>query len=372
VADRIVILGAAGIVGRGIARRLSADGVPDLLLVDVRADAVGALARELGTEAAVTDVTDPQALGGVLRGARLTVNATLYYQNLVVMGACLAANCSYIDLGGLYRMTLRQLELAPRFKKAGLLAVLGAGKAPGITNVLAAHGARGFDRLTAVHLRSGRQALEEGATFSLPYSAQTLLDEFTLAPMVLEGGALHEVPPLSGRQRVTYPPPFGAIDYVLTLHSELATLPAYLGRGLETLDFKVGLARGTADALEHLVRLGFASSEPVTVAGHSVRPRELTAALLSRVSGTSGAEAWITEVDVQGLANGRERRLALRVTGDERQNGTSLAAAAIADLFRTGVVRGEGVQAPETAIPAGPFLDRLRSYGLGYSQSEDT
>ena len=370
--DRTVILGAAGIVGRGIARQLSVDGVPDLLLVDVRSDVVGALARELGAEAAVTDVTDPGAVARVLRDSRLTVNATLYYQNLTVMEACLAAHSSYLDLGGLYRMTLRQLELAPRFEKAGLLAVLGAGKAPGITNVLAAQGARGFDRLTAVHLRSGRRALDEAATFSLPYSAQTLLDEFTLAPVVLDRGVLHEVPPLSGRQRVTHAPPFGAIDYVTTLHSELATLPGFLGRGLETLDFKVGLSRATADALEHLVRLGFASSEPVTVAGTSVRPRDLTTTLLSRIPSTSGPEAWITEVEFQGVADGHARRLILRVTGDERQNGTSLAAAATAELFLAGTVRGRGVQAPETAVPAGPFLERLGSYGLGYSESEGT
>ena len=86
--DRIVILGAAGIVGRGIARQLSVDGVPDLLLVDVRGDAVGALAQELGMEAATVDVTEPSAMEHIMRGSRLTVNATLYYQNLAVMEAC--------------------------------------------------------------------------------------------------------------------------------------------------------------------------------------------------------------------------------------------------------------------------------------------
>ena len=370
MAGRIVILGAAGIVGRAIARQLVADGVRDLLLADVRGDALGILAGELGAESAVTDVTAPEAVARVLRDSEMTVNATLYYQNLAVMEACLAANSSYLDLGGLYHMTLQQMELGPRFEKAGLLAVLGAGKAPGITNVLAAHGAKRFDRLTAVHLRSGRRALYEHAGFSLPYSAETLLDEFTLAPVVLEHGDLCEVPPLSGRERVTHALPFGAIDYVTTLHSELATLPAFLGRGLEALDFKVGLSRATADALEHLVRLGFASSEPVTVAGASVRPREFTVRLLSRIPGASGPEVWITEVELQGIASAGVRRLVLSVSGDDRQNGTALAAAATAELFRSGAIRGRGVQAPETAIPAGPFLERLNGFGLTYAESE--
>jgi len=370
VTYRIVILGAAGIVGRGIARRLTMAGGANLLLVDVRAEAVGTLARELGTDAAVIDITAPDALQRTLRDSQLTVNATLYYQNLTVMEACLAANSSYIDLGGLYHMTLRQLQLDLRFQKAGLLAVLGAGKAPGITNVLTAHGARDFDQLIAVHLRSGRRALEPTASVSLPYSVETLLDEFTLAPVVLDQAVLHEIPPLSARERVRHSPPFGTIDYVTTLHSELATLPKFLGRGLQVLDFKVGLSRATADALEQLVRLGFASSQPVTVAGTSIRPREFTAALLSRIPGGTHPEAWITEVEIRGVAGNRPRRLVLSVSGNETQNGTSLAAASVAELFRKGMVRGLGVQAPETAVPAGPFFELLHSCGLGYTESE--
>ncbi|MCI4373317.1 MAG: saccharopine dehydrogenase NADP-binding domain-containing protein [Thermoplasmata archaeon] len=372
VTSRIVILGAAGIVGQGIARQLRSRGVSNVVLVDLRSDPLATLARELETESAVADVTDPTALAGVLRDSQLVVNATLYYQNRAVMEACLASNCSYLDLGGLYHMTLRQLELASQFRKADLLAILGAGKAPGITNVLAAHGARAFDRLTEVHLRSGRRSLDERAAFSLPYAASTLLDEFTLAPVVLDRGALHEIPPLSGRERVTHPPPFGAIDYVTTLHSELATLPAFLGRGLETLDFKVGLSRATADALENLVRLGFASSEPLPVGGVSVRHREFTASLLSRIPSVAGPEAWITEAELIGSTHGRRRRLTLRVTGDERQNGTSLAAAATVELFRAGRIPSHGVEAPEAVVPAEPFFELLRSYGLGYAESEGT
>lgn len=115
--------------------------------------------------------------------------------------------------------------------------MLGAGQAPGITNVLAAHGSQGFDRLTEVHLRSGRRSLNDTVTFSLPYSAQTPLDELTLAPVVLEHRILRETRPLSGRERVTHAPPFGTIEYATTLHPEIATLPEFLGRGLQTLDF---------------------------------------------------------------------------------------------------------------------------------------
>ena len=57
------------------------------------------------------------------------------------MEACLEAGVNYIDLGGLYHVTKRQLELSPKFEQRGLLAMLGVGSAPGKTNLLAARAA---------------------------------------------------------------------------------------------------------------------------------------------------------------------------------------------------------------------------------------
>ena len=61
----------------------------------------------------------------------MLVNSASYRVNLDAMTACLEAGCHYLDLGGLYWMTSRQLELGPRFERAGLLALLGIGSAPG-------------------------------------------------------------------------------------------------------------------------------------------------------------------------------------------------------------------------------------------------
>ena len=65
------------------------------------------------------------------------VNCASYRVNLEAMRACLAAGCHYIDLGGLYWLTGRQLELHEEFERAGLLALLGMGSSPGKTNVMA-------------------------------------------------------------------------------------------------------------------------------------------------------------------------------------------------------------------------------------------
>ena len=71
----------------------------------------------------------------------MLVNSASYRVNLDAMRACLEAGCHYIDLGGLYWLTGRQLELSDEFERAGLLALLGMGSSPGKTNVMARRGA---------------------------------------------------------------------------------------------------------------------------------------------------------------------------------------------------------------------------------------
>ncbi len=366
---RIGLLGAAGIIGRDIAQRLAGGREWDILLADRRDNEVRALAKSIGAEAAVVDVKDASSAARALKGCDLVLNATWYYFNLDAMEASLAAGAEYMDLGGLYHTTRKQLALGPRFEREGRLALLGCGKAPGITNVLAAWGAARFDRIQSVRLRSGRRPLEAPTGFPLPYSPQTLIDEFTLRPIILDGGKLHEIEPLSRTETVRHPEQFGTIEYVATLHSELATLPAFLGRGLRDMDFQVALAPETTRALELLSRMGLLASEPVAVEGHRVAPRDVTAAVLSRLPQVKGREIWITEAVLRGTANGASRELTLRVTGDETQNGTSIGAVAAADLVRKRLVKVTGVHAPETALPAREFFALLGSAGLKITES---
>src|SRR3989304_5490367 len=77
------------------------------------------------------DVTDERALVGVLSGAGCAVNGDTYYHILTVMGGCLRAGVPYVDLGGLFHMTRKQMELDAGFRKAGVAALLGLGAGPG-------------------------------------------------------------------------------------------------------------------------------------------------------------------------------------------------------------------------------------------------
>ena len=121
----IAVLGAAGTIGRNVVAFLDTWG-QNVARRDYRLE---------GAEH--VDARQAGSLADALLGSSVCVNCTDYRLNLEVMQGCLAAGVHYIDLGGLFHMTRRQLELDRAFREAGLTAILGMGSAPGKTNLLA-------------------------------------------------------------------------------------------------------------------------------------------------------------------------------------------------------------------------------------------
>jgi saccharopine dehydrogenase (NAD+, L-lysine-forming) len=182
---KVTALGGCGAMGRATSRELAEnDDVDELLIADVDLDAAEAFASELPGEVgtAKVDVTDHEALVGVIEDSDVVANALPYAFNLDVMEACLDADCHYLDLGGLYHKTQEQLKLDDRFRETGLTAVLGIGASPGLTNVATAKAASHLDRVDEIHIRTGAKGGGEG----FAYSAKTILDELTMNPVVFE------------------------------------------------------------------------------------------------------------------------------------------------------------------------------------------
>ena len=109
------------------------DEVRRMALLDLDADKAAAVAQEHGAgkaSASGIDARDVGALADAIAGAgaEVLLNTASYRINLEAMRACLIAGCHYLDLGGLYRMTLRQLELSAEFETNGSAALLDSAK----------------------------------------------------------------------------------------------------------------------------------------------------------------------------------------------------------------------------------------------------
>lgn len=359
---RVAVLGAAGTIARAIVRDLAeSPEVDELLLLDRDEPGARAVADEQAAgraEVAVRDARD--ALGAAIAGCDVLVNAASYRVNLEAMEAALEAGSHYLDLGGLFWMTARQIELDERFIAAELIAVLGMGASPGKTNVMALRAVRELGgRMPQEILVSaaGRDpaagADEAGGALRLPYALRTLIDELTLAPIVLEDGAVRELEPLAPGGPVEFPAPVGVAETIHTLHSELQTFGHSFGAS--DVSFRLGLEpallarlqelRGAGD--DELDAVAAASLPPSAgaVAAHVVEAR--SADRVVRVSALN------RPMDAWGLGGGIV--------------STAAPAAALVRLIARGRIEAVGAVPPEACVDPDDLLPELEARNCAFT-----
>ena len=155
---KAVVLGGGGLTGRCSVKDLATGGVFDsVVAADLDVSLARAAAKAAGPRATATalDVRKKPSVVKVLRGADVVVNAVQYTFNLAVMEAALEARVPYLDFGGLFHMTRRQLAMDDEFRRAERVAIPGLGQVPGISNVLAMQACQDLDRVESIVIRDG-------------------------------------------------------------------------------------------------------------------------------------------------------------------------------------------------------------------------
>lgn len=365
----MAVLGGAGAMGRAVVYRLARDRRPALVL-DADVEAARRIVRRYGgagTTVEAADARDPGRLARQLSRAGVLVNCAPYPLNLDVMGAALEARCHYIDLGGLFHMTRRQLRLDPDFRRARLLAVLGMGSAPGITNLMARAAGERLRRVRSVRVyNGGADDTPYAAPVAFGFAPATVLDELTQPAMVFAGGRFREVPPLG--LSADFPFAAGTQHVHATLHSEVATLPAFFeGRGLRECAFFLAHDPGQLERLRLLIGLGLADPRP---GPRGVAPRDVLLDALRRLPPApdfvDDRDDLSVVVEGEGARGPATVRQDLTVLAQRRPplsaiaRDTGFPPAIVAGMILDGIVRARGVHAPETCVPVRPFFDRLR------------
>ena len=346
---RVAVLGAAGTIAPAIVRDLAdSRQVADLLLLDLDEDRARAVAATHGGRRAAARRADARrGLAAQLDGVDVLVNSASYRVNVDAMRGCLEAGCHYLDLGGLYWMTGRQLELDDELRAAGLLGILGIGSSPGKTNVMAALAVRRLgERPERIDVVAAGRDLDPPDGFSVPYSLRTLLDELTMRPVVVEDGRAQELEPLSEGGLVRLPEPIGEAETIHTLHSEVRTFPESFG--CRRARFRLSLA---PELLGRLRALAGATDEEIEAAAGTVlppSPRTVSVHLVE-VEGQSGRVVRVTAVthpvDAWGLGGGVV--------------STAAPAAAAVRLLGRGQIDARGALPPERCLEPDLLLPEL-------------
>ncbi|MFM7598096.1 MAG: saccharopine dehydrogenase family protein [Actinomycetota bacterium] len=380
---RIGVVGGAGAMGSvTVADLAGSAGITEVVIVDPDIERARALAERLdGRGAALVARGIDAPLAVSLAGCAAVVNASGHAHNIAVMEACLEVGAHYTDLGGLFHVAVRQYDWHQRFVDAGLTATLSMGSAPGLTNLMAARGVElgQLDTVESIEIADavvpGRQ-YHPSEPYGPPYAALTLIEEYTAPAPQFVDGAIGFYPAGSGAR--TYAFPGGEVECVYTIHSEPATLPrSYADRGIQRVEWRLGLAPADHVRLLSFVASGLASEEPVVVNGVSVRPADVLIAVLARQARADAATPdpdaveWF-RVITTGSRDGARVTVTCDVKVTDPPSGefsggawvTGVPPSIAAQIMASGRALRTGVHGPELTMPLDLFFTELAGRGM--------
>jgi saccharopine dehydrogenase-like NADP-dependent oxidoreductase len=190
---------------------------------------------------AVTPV-NARNLRGIVKaakGCQLIVNASASVFNEIVLRAALRLRAHYVDLSShLMRHPFRaeQFRYVKKFEGKKRVALINAGVAPGLTNLLVKRAAELLDEVEAVHIR-----LYESSESDDPisqWSPEVSFDEAVSHPQVYRNGKFQLGKRFSEIEKFRFADPIGNARVVLAAQDEVATLPHFIP--MRELNVKIG------------------------------------------------------------------------------------------------------------------------------------
>jgi hypothetical protein len=199
--------------------------------------------RFLGKKSTIPVVqVNARNLWGIVRaagGAQLIVNASASIFNEIVLRAALRIRAHYMDLSAhLTRNPFKaeQLRFDRRFQQKNRVALITAGAAPGLTNLLVARAAALLDSVDAVYVRLYESIESEDPVSQ--WSPEVSFDEAISLPRVVRDGRFRFGKRFGEPEKFRFPPPIGLVKVVLAAQDEVGTVPYFIK--LKDMDAKIG------------------------------------------------------------------------------------------------------------------------------------
>jgi saccharopine dehydrogenase (NAD+, L-lysine forming) len=392
---RLLVVGTGGVgaAAAEVARRRPFLDAVTLADVDpARAQVVVSRLDDGRFTAAAVDASDSASVTELIRDSKAdaVLNATDPRFNPQIFAAAYDAGCTYLDMA----MTLSQphperpyeepgvmlgdAQLAEheRWRERGLLALVGIGVEPGLSDVFARYAADNlFATVDEVAIRDGSDIAVEGYDFAPTFSIWTTIEECLNPPLVWERErGFFTTEPFSESELFEFPEGIGAVECVNVEHEEVVLVPREID--CRRVTFKYGLGEEFIDVLKTLRKLGLDSTDPVRVRGVEIAPRDVVAAVLpdpatlgDRMHGKTCAGTLVTGTDADGgvkavyLYHVADNERTMREYGHQAVVlQTALNPVVALELLATGAWKGTGVLGPES-FDAAPFLDLLAAYG---------
>ncbi len=386
----VLIIGAGG-VGQVVTHKCAQ--LPDVFdriclasRTKSKCDAIAAqLTRPI--ETAQVDADNVPELAALIRKINpdLVVNVALPYQDLHIMDACLETGVNYLDTANYEPPDEArfcygwQWEYQERFREAGLMALLGSGFDPGVTNVFTAYAAKHhFDEiheLDIIDVNGG----DHGQPFATNFNPEINIREVTAPCRHWENDNWIETAAMSCHRSFECPEGVGTYNIYRMYHEELESLAKHYP-SMKRAQFWMSISDNYLKHLEVLQNVGMTRLDPVIYQGQEIIPLQFLKAVLPDPSSLGPLTHGRTCIgcQIKGIKDGSPKGIYIYNICDHEACYAEVKSQAIsyttgvpamigAKMMVTGAWQGKGVFNMEQLDPD-PFMADLNSYGLPWTE----
>ena len=333
------------------------------------------------------DADQPHEVASLIRAVLpdLVINVALPYQDLSIMDACLETGVNYLDTANYEPPDEArfcygwQWAYQERFREKGIMALLGCGFDPGVTNVFCAYAQKHrFDEIHSVDIMDCN-AGDHGHPFATNFNPEINIREVTARGKYYENGQWIETDPLSVHRPFDFPQ-IGEREMYLMYHEEMESLVKNIP-GIRRMRFWMTFSQEYLTHLRVLQNVGMTRIDPVVYQGTEIVPLQFLKALLPEPSSLAAGYTGKTCIGcmMEGISKGSPLKYYIYNVCDHAACFREIQAQAIsyttgvpamigAMMMLTGQWKGAGVFNVEEFDPD-PFMEMLNRYGLPWTES---
>ena len=385
--SKVLIIGAGGVAAVTVKKcaRLT-EQFSDIYLASRTVSKCEVLQQEVGVDRVkavfAVDADNADEVSALIQKTQpdLVVNLALPYQDLPIMDACLACGVDYLDTANYEPKDEAKFEYSwqwayqDRFKEKGLMALLGSGFDPGVTNVYTAYAAKHyFDEihyLDIVDCNGG----DHGQAFATNFNPEINIREITQRGRYWENGEWQETDPLSVREDLNYQN-IGVRASYLMYHEELESIVKHFP-SIKRARFWMTFGDAYLNHLRVLEGIGMTSIDPIDFQGQKIAPLEFLKAVLPNPGSLAEGYTGMTCIGtyITGIKDGQKKTIFIYNNCDHAACFEEVGAQAVsyttgvpamigAALMLNGTWRKAGVVNMEEMDPD-PFMAMLNEHGL--------
>ena len=320
--SKVIIIGAGG-VGTVVAHKCAMNShvFTDIMLASrtkSKCDKIATDVKEMHDiviSTASVDADNVPELVALIRSfkPKMIINVALPYQDLTIMDACLETGVHYMDTANYEPIDVAKYEYSwqwayqERFKEAGLMALLGCGFDPGVTQVFTAYANKHyFDEmhyLDIVDCNGG----DHGKAFATNFNPEINIREITQPGRYWEDGKWNEIEALSLHKAIDYPNIGERESYVL-YHEELESLVKNFPT-IKRARFWMTFGQAYITHLQVLENVGMTSIAPIKFKDQEIIPLEFLKAVLPPPESLGENYTGQTSIgcQIKGIKDGKDR-----------------------------------------------------------------